>query len=370
MDREDYFFVVRFSSFGDPDEPPPGPLEGKTALARLKDLTSDEAEAVRQAVILENEEFQYASGSWMESESEVRKNPGRYLVLCRQSREIEDAMAGTPEYTLLQYRYYRPALGAYEHAKEVRKLRENRADQGEGGKGSVRSEGEKATSQRFEVFDEAAKQMLVFDTEGTQSWYAHEDEEWDPVDLFFHYSVELTLYQHHTGHWTLLVEKSHYEFGSLGPPDARRLDDAEAADWLVRHGHEVPSDMAHLAKHSFFVPSQPTPPQPEAVERIAPLWNKDRCELTYRDTIIKRVKSLSVAKNVVRVLDAFKEDGWPDRIDDPLDPSKDQQRLHETIKRLNDNLQMIRFRSDGTGQGIRWELTAPEPPQEPPDTPF
>ena len=101
-----------------------------------------------------------------------------------------------------------------------------------------------------------------------------------------------------------------------------------------------------------------------------PIWDRERGELTYRGTVIKRVRSVSVAKNVVRVLDAFQEDGWRDRIDDPLDPSKDQQRLHETIKRLNDNLEIIRFRADGTGQGIRWELTAPEPPQEPLNSPF
>jgi hypothetical protein len=84
-----------------------------------------------------------------------------------------------------------------------------------------------------------------------------------------------------------------------------------------------------------------------------------------------------VAKNVVKILDAFQEDGWPKRIDDPLQPSKDQQRLHEAIKRLNDNLDILRFRADGTGQGILWEiiapeseLTAPEPPRESEFDPF
>ena len=141
-------------------------------------------------------------------------------------------------------------------------------------------------------------------------------------------------------------------------------------DWPLRHGYEPPSDVAHLAEGLFFAPGPANPTSQEPAKPIMPSWNKDRGELTYRDTVIKRVKRVSVAKNVVRVLDCFQEDGWPDRIDDPLNRSKDQQRLHETIKRLNDNLEIIRFRADGTGQGIRWELTAPEPPQEPLNSPF
>lgn len=89
-----------------------------------------------------------------------------------------------------------------------------------------------------------------------------------------------------------------------------------------------------------------------------PKWNRDQGKLYYDERKIKFIRSISVAKNVVSVLDAFEEEGWPNRIDDPLSPSKDQQRLHETIRRLNDNLAVIRFRADGTGTGIVWEELA------------
>ena len=74
----------------------------------------------------------------------------------------------------------------------------------------------------------------------------------------------------------------------------------------------------------------------------------------------------------MKVLDAFQEDGWPDRIDDPLSPSKDQQRLHETIASLNENmaLPLVHFRADGTGQGIVWEATSQEPPRDGNEIPF
>jgi len=65
--------------------------------------------------------------------------------------------------------------------------------------------------------------------------------------------------------------------------------------------------------------------------------------------------------NVIKVLDQFEEDGFPARIDDPLAdpraPSKDQARLHETIRSLNNKIRFIRFHADGTGKGIRWEPT-------------
>ena len=69
---------------------------------------------------------------------------------------------------------------------------------------------------------------------------------------------------------------------------------------------------------------------------------------------------------MVRVLDVFEEESWPDRIDDPLDPSKtkDQQRLHQAIRRLNENLDLIRFGADGTGEGVIWQPTDMRPTRD------
>lgn len=64
--------------------------------------------------------------------------------------------------------------------------------------------------------------------------------------------------------------------------------------------------------------------------------------------------------NQERILSAFEEEGWPMRIDDPLPISHDihpKRRLNDTIKGLNRNQQrtLIRFRGDGSGQGVIWE---------------
>jgi hypothetical protein len=87
-----------------------------------------------------------------------------------------------------------------------------------------------------------------------------------------------------------------------------------------------------------------------------PVWDKDRGTLEYDGQLVKRIKNLGPAKNVVAVLIAFEEAHWPQRIDDPLPEGLDpRRRLNETLRSLNKNLAGIRFFADGTGKGICWE---------------
>ncbi len=58
------------------------------------------------------------------------------------------------------------------------------------------------------------------------------------------------------------------------------------------------------------------------------------------------------------VLLAFEAQGWPERIENPLEEEQGvdrKERLRETVKSLNDGLRGkgIRFRADGMG-GVRW----------------
>jgi len=76
--------------------------------------------------------------------------------------------------------------------------------------------------------------------------------------------------------------------------------------------------------------------------------------------VIKRYRVPSYTQEAV--LNAFEEEGWPARIDDPLLPHPDQdakRHLNDTIRRLNRNRRapLIHFSGDGTGQGVLWELT-------------
>ena len=89
---------------------------------------------------------------------------------------------------------------------------------------------------------------------------------------------------------------------------------------------------------------------------LVPVWRKDRSELLLGGQVVRRVARTNIAKLVVRVLDAFEEDGWTPRIDDPLLGGKKPNRLRRTIETLNTNLIGMRFHADGTGEGVRWEL--------------
>lgn len=87
-----------------------------------------------------------------------------------------------------------------------------------------------------------------------------------------------------------------------------------------------------------------------------PAWNADRLELTLRGQVVRRIRNRGRAHNAVRILDTFQELGWSDRIDDPLRGGADPERLRDTIKSLNRGLTGLRFRADGTGCGVVWEL--------------
>ncbi len=98
--------------------------------------------------------------------------------------------------------------------------------------------------------------------------------------------------------------------------------------------------------------------------RRAPVvhWNAEARKLSVCGEIVKRFKW--PASNQETVLSAFQEEGWPERIDDPLPPQPEQdskRRLSDTIKCLNrkQNKPLIHFRGDGTGEGVVWELVEP-----------
>lgn len=98
----------------------------------------------------------------------------------------------------------------------------------------------------------------------------------------------------------------------------------------------------------------------QAVSAIV-VWNPERRELTVNSDVVKRFRV--PAPNQQLVLTAFQEEGWPERIDDPLPPAQGIQpkrRLHATINCLNRNqkLHLIRFGGDGNGHGICWHLVS------------
>jgi hypothetical protein len=90
-----------------------------------------------------------------------------------------------------------------------------------------------------------------------------------------------------------------------------------------------------------------------------PCWDSMRRELRLCGVVVKRYRV--PAHNQELILSAFEEEGWPEHIDDPLPARHDidpHTRLHDAIHRLNgcQTHRLLRFRGDGSGAGVFWEL--------------
>lgn len=105
-----------------------------------------------------------------------------------------------------------------------------------------------------------------------------------------------------------------------------------------------------------FPPSEPS----SGLPTLFPRWDDQRKELWLDGLLVKRFRVQS--PNQETILTAFQEDGWPPRIDDPLQPIANQcakRRLHDAIKNLNRHQahRVMRFTGDGSGEGVLWEAT-------------
>jgi hypothetical protein len=208
-------------------------------------------------------------------------------------------------------------------------------------------------------------------------------------DLSTHFAAALRLlYEAHAyaaslgrDVWDFAVEITALREAGLSRSDLRWL----ACKGYVRHGIEAPATsedqrcfhhegMLTLAAGTCFVLtdfgatvaravpgiSEPSPSTPGAAdEDLMPRWDSERRELLLGKKLVKHF--LVPADNQEHILSAFQEEGWPPRIDDPLPPQRylePKRRLAEAIRRLNRNqkTRLLRFHSNGHGNGVCWEL--------------
>jgi len=94
------------------------------------------------------------------------------------------------------------------------------------------------------------------------------------------------------------------------------------------------------------------------VAKPKPVWDPVHRELWYRGVLVRPPFRFDAV--AMMILDKFQNQkpSWPRWVEDPLPPNPDTQRdrLKDAIRTLNDNLVILRFRSDGKDTGVIWEV--------------
>jgi len=110
-------------------------------------------------------------------------------------------------------------------------------------------------------------------------------------------------------------------------------------------------------------PATPGPSQlleggsPPCLFVVKPCWDAALRRLTWKGQPVKEFRI--PAENQEALLAQFEKEGWPLRIEDPLQRVEGldrKARLHDSIKALNRNQvnRLVRFQGDGTTRGVLW----------------
>jgi hypothetical protein len=165
--------------------------------------------------------------------------------------------------------------------------------------------------------------------------------------------------------WEDLIKDFYTErgrrIGRAPSPADLALESAQVDDILDRLARDIPRGLKEVSDVEYeLARSREATSQSGGVRaRETPRWDRDLGLLTFRNVVVRKVRGGGVAKNIRAVLDTFQDDGWPDRIDNPLSGGRAEAsaRKNEAINTLNDHVvdYSIRFKADGTGEGILWE---------------
>lgn len=128
--------------------------------------------------------------------------------------------------------------------------------------------------------------------------------------------------------------------------------DEDAADEGADEEECPPAGQEPDAIVDLVVEENPELLRTERSEATIPNWDSNLMTLFWGKQIARRVSNN--AKNVVAILNAFQEEMWPFKIDDPLPGGRNPERLRDTLKQLNKDLKHLRFSADGSGEGIIW----------------
>jgi hypothetical protein len=98
-----------------------------------------------------------------------------------------------------------------------------------------------------------------------------------------------------------------------------------------------------------------------AAPAAKPTWDQDHRELCLGPFVVKRFTQAARVQETI--LAAFEEEGWPDRIDDPIPPSADLDpvnRLRSAVNNLNRGQRPphVRFGVCNCGSAVSWRVAS------------
>lgn len=93
----------------------------------------------------------------------------------------------------------------------------------------------------------------------------------------------------------------------------------------------------------------------EGVRTIQPKWDEGKRQFLIDGVVVKQYRH--TAANQTAMLQTFENNDWAERVPNP---SGDSEETQQTLKELNKLAPAnIRFRADGTGEGLVWEAVGP-----------
>jgi hypothetical protein len=151
-------------------------------------------------------------------------------------------------------------------------------------------------------------------------------------------------------------------FRSLRGRLADRLHEGEEShgniSWRATVGVGGAADQRETERSPTTAPSSPLPAQmmgKEPPRQDLPEWDKENLRLRWKDEVVRTIRC--DADDVILILDSFHEQGWPQRILNPLPgpPENREEKLNSAISSLNHKLKMLRFHTARNCKEIWWE---------------
>jgi hypothetical protein len=138
------------------------------------------------------------------------------------------------------------------------------------------------------------------------------------------------------------------------------IDDEMIASHVNRNQiRRVEADLANIKDLSWEYAVRPPNGDSKKLD-MKPSWNRETLKLSFNGMVIRKLRA--DADNVFKILDAYEEDGWVSKIDNPISGSPTtthEDRLKDAVDSLNSRLKKNTITFEATDDGsVQWYPTS------------